>query len=144
MARTVNGNLTGRDGADELREQRARLSDEYRKLRDDEVLARTVAEIANENDGIRRCVQLEGEASFYKWWDDDALVPPMGSRRVRIRMLEERIASLDPLVTEYGDIPPNGKAPFRGSEVEEAESNHDASVADEKTDCEKSKEEAED
>lgn len=119
MERTINGN-----GADELREQKEYLSDEYRKLRDKHLRARTVAEIADENDGIRRCVELEGEASFYNWWNDDALIPPMELRRVRIRMLEERIESLSRHVVEEID--------------------HEGSVADEKADGEKSEEEAND
>jgi len=129
---------------DELREQRKYLSDEYRKMQDADQLARTVAEIADENDGIRRCVQLEGESSFYEWWNEDALVPAYSSRRLRIRMLEERIATL----TAPPPAPPQmGERHLeRVARAEEAdvESKHDASVAHEKADGEKSQQEAED
>ena len=56
--------------------------------------ARIAQELADENDAIRRCVELEGEQSFYKWWCDDAQVPPFGSRKDRIEMIEQRILSL--------------------------------------------------
>jgi hypothetical protein len=52
---------------------------------------RLIKEIADENDATRRCVALEGEASFYQWFNDDALVPPFGDRRERTKMIEARI-----------------------------------------------------
>ena len=52
---------------------------------------RVIKELADENDAIRRCVALEGETSFYQWFNDDALVPPFGDRKERTEMIEARI-----------------------------------------------------
>lgn len=64
-------------------------------------IAREAAEIEAENDGMRRCMVLEGEKSFYKWWDDDENVPPLGSRRERIELLEKRIKELEHAATVH-------------------------------------------
>lgn len=86
MARTPSGKLTGRAAATELREQREMLEEEVQKQ---------VEELYAESGGIRMCIHLEGEPSFYRWWNDDALVPPTASRAERIKLLKERIESLE-------------------------------------------------
>lgn len=144
MGRTVNGKLTGRAAASELRDRRNMLYEEQQREAERKKWEREVADIHAENDAMRRCMALEGELSFYKWWDSDE-VPAFGKRRTRVEMIEKRISSLGPPVAEYSDVPPNAIA-FRGneSEAEESEANHEGSVADEKADGEKSQQEAED
>lgn len=55
---------------------------------------REVSEINDEGDAIRRCILVEGEQSFYRWWNSDA-VPTYGPRRERIEMIEKRILELN-------------------------------------------------
>jgi hypothetical protein len=52
---------------------------------------RLIKELADENDATRRCVALEGEASFYQWYNDDSQVQPFGDRKERTEMIEARI-----------------------------------------------------
>ena len=107
MARTRRGKLIGRAATAELRDQRNQL---YEQL-DKEKLERDVEEIHAENDAIRRCIALEGEQSFYKWWDDDEQVPPYGARKERIEMIEKRIKFLSsPMLFDHEGSVPNEKA----------------------------------
>lgn len=61
---------------------------------DRENLAQLVKEFEDENDATRKCIELEGEVAFYKWFNDDAKVPAYGPRRERIQMIEARIEQL--------------------------------------------------
>ncbi len=54
----------------------------------------TAEELEAENDATRRCIALEGEQSFYRWFNDDTQVPPFGDRKERTEMIEKRIAFL--------------------------------------------------
>jgi len=56
-----------------------------------ERLHRESEEITEENDLIRLAVAIEGERSFYKWFDDDKQVPHYGKRRERIGLLKKRL-----------------------------------------------------
>lgn len=85
MARTPGGNLRGKARQTELREQREFLEEDR---------TRVVQEIQAENDAIRRCVALEGEAPFYKWLNDDEQVQPTATRKERIELIEKRIMAL--------------------------------------------------
>lgn len=93
MARTIRGNLTGRAAAVELADQRWWLHEEALRQADAASLKRA-AEIIQENDLIRRCVALEDERSFFKWWDDDEQVQAWGLCRERIVLLEKRLKAL--------------------------------------------------
>lgn len=92
MARGSRGGLVGRAGAEELADRRRWLHDEALRKLDADRLHREAAEIIEENDLIRMAIALEGETSFYKWWDDDTQVPSYGKRRERIKLLKERVA----------------------------------------------------
>ena len=110
MARTIKGNLTGRARVTELRELREgweesylkeqrRKREEERAFQHEKFLAeerdRLAREIIAENDGMLRCIVLEGERSFYRWGNPLGGVP----RGERVRLLEERIKRLDPTPT---------------------------------------------
>ena len=47
-------------------------------------------EIIEEADLMRMAIAIEGERSFFKWWDDDEQVPH-ASKRERIRLLKKRL-----------------------------------------------------
>mgnify|MGYP001576473300 CR=1 FL=1 len=83
-----------RPEADELREQRKRLFEEYLKSIEAGKRRQEVEDVYEENDLMRQCTALEGESSFYKWWDDDVQMPPTGTRRQRIKLLKARLAVL--------------------------------------------------
>lgn len=48
-------------------------------------------EIVEEADLMRMAIALEGERSFFKWWDDDTQVPHYASKRERIGLLKKRL-----------------------------------------------------
>ena len=75
-------------------QERAVLKEQLDREADRVRLAREVNEIETEADLTRRCILLEGEKAFYKWWDDDTQVPPFGLRKDRIKLIEKRILEL--------------------------------------------------
>jgi len=89
--RSSRGSLLGSAAATELRDQRQHLDDLYLKSLEKERQAREAEMITTENDLIRQCIGLEGEFSFYRWWNDDEQVPAYGPRKERIGLLEKRI-----------------------------------------------------
>jgi len=91
MARGSKGGLVGRAGAVELADQRRWLHEEALRKLDAERLHREAAEITEENDLIRMAIAMEGERSFFRWWDDDTQVPSYGKRRERIKLLKKRL-----------------------------------------------------
>jgi len=104
MARTRNGNLTGRAGAEQLADQRRWLHDEAMRAADAARLKREAEEITEENDLIRMAIVIEGETSFFRWWDDDEQVPVHGKRSERIELLKKRCGVHDESVAkEAGD-----------------------------------------
>lgn len=92
MARSRNGRLLGRAGAEEKRDVLAWLRSEEQKQAEAERLKREAERIEEEQDLIRKCIALEGEPSFWRWWDDDEQVPPYGKRSERIALLRERLS----------------------------------------------------
>lgn len=90
MARSKHGKLIGRAAQEERRDLQERLYEDADKVN----MAQLVKEIEDESDATRRCVALEGEVSFYKWFNDYEKVPPYGSSRERIGMIEARIKQL--------------------------------------------------
>ena len=78
----------------------AKGKDDYQRRREhEEALLKLEAarlhieseEITEENDLIRLAVAMEGERSFYKWFDDNEKVPHYGKRKERIKLLKERL-----------------------------------------------------
>lgn len=111
MARSKSGKLLGRAAQAERRDLQDRLMADADRVS----MAQMVKEIEDENDAIRRCIALEGERSFYKWWDDGEKVPAHGPRRERIRLLEERIGQLT-LMAEHEKSVANEEANGEKSE----------------------------
>lgn len=50
-------------------------------------------EIQAEVDAMQRCIEIEGQASFHRWWNSEE-VPDFGPRRERIELIEKRILNL--------------------------------------------------
>lgn len=94
MSRHKNGSLIGRAAATEKRDQWRERNDQYLKWLKQEQNRREAEEISAEADAVRRCIYLEGEQSFYRWWNSDD-VPGYGPRLERIVMVEERIRLIE-------------------------------------------------
>jgi len=87
MAHTSHGNLTGRAAATDRRDTIEYVNSVTRP--------KTLKELQHEHDSLCvACIELEGDDSFWAWWDDDNNVPPVGTYSQRIALLQQRIANI--------------------------------------------------
>lgn len=87
MARTIHGNLTGKAASEELRSLREELYERERAERRARLKQQEI-------DLIWDCIDLEGEESFWEWYDNDENVPPHGTYTSRIELIRARIKKL--------------------------------------------------
>lgn len=88
MARTLkNFKLTGKAASVELKEQREYIAEMQQ--------AEIQRQLKTEQDAvILQCIAIEGEFSFWSWFDGDS-VPNFGPTRQRIDLIKARISSLE-------------------------------------------------
>lgn len=89
MARTKYGNLTGRAASIELRDQRTEIEEAAARE------ARLRPLLLEEEDLILRCIEQEGYAPFWTWYESDA-VPDYGSTRARIEQIRQHLKDVTP------------------------------------------------
>lgn len=87
MALTKSGKLIGQASASEKRDHREYVNDAQRRAD----LQRLIQE---EQDVMIACIALEGDESFFAWYNDDNCVPAFTTYRNRIALINARIEML--------------------------------------------------
>lgn len=90
MSLTKNGSRIGMARHIEKREFSAFLDEQYWQTR----AKRHEADLQAERDAMDDCIDIEGDKSFFTWYDDDNNVPDNGQSVARKKLIEERIARL--------------------------------------------------